>query len=344
MRVAVIQADSVGDTVYGLLLPWFIKQVAPDTETVLVGRHYTQALVAQSPSVDHWKDLESLNDEADAVAFFRTCDAVLHRNSTPHLKRCARLAGVPIRTGKVKNWRDWHDLTHRHFFNGQHCGLHEAEISLRLLPPLSPVFERAGRPGLTELCRGVVDGVLRKDLATWGRHGIPTVDLVLHPYSNGHGRHWPIGGYLALYERARNHGMWAVFTGSKTEAVHFATEPGAHLVREEDRLLGKLDLRQFMVLIAQSGVVVGSSSGPVHLAAALDVPVVAIYPAYNNKRGPVRWGPLGRKVSVVAPERCCRWMCRADRVDGSCECLRRASPDQVWAEVLRWFAALERRA
>ena len=66
-------------------------------------------------------------------------------------------------------------------------------------------------------------------------------------------------------------------------------------------LMGRLNLRQFIAVISQSDLVVSGSTGPMHVAAALDVATVSLF---DPRRGssPVRWGPLGDRGVVFKPE------------------------------------------
>ena len=60
------------------------------------------------------------------------------------------------------------------------------------------------------------------------------------------------------------------------------------------------DLPRLCALLQQATVVVGSSTGPVHLAAALGTSTLAIHAPWSSC-GPVRWGPYsGAGWSLVA--------------------------------------------
>ncbi len=62
-------------------------------------------------------------------------------------------------------------------------------------------------------------------------------------------------------------------------------------------LCGKLpDLRTFMMVAKQCALFVGNDSGPGHIAAALQVPVVSVFSGTND---PAEWGPRGPSVVIV---------------------------------------------
>ena len=88
-------------------------------------------------------------------------------------------------------------------------------------------------------------------------------------------------------------GVPVIFTGTKTERTAFAQWLDA---RVNEPLLqdgmGIWSLADLMVVLGHVGVVVASSTGPLHIASALDTPVVGLYRA-DAPFWPERWAPLG---------------------------------------------------
>jgi ADP-heptose:LPS heptosyltransferase len=56
-----------------------------------------------------------------------------------------------------------------------------------------------------------------------------------------------------------------------------------------------LALREFIAAVTWCSGFIGGDSGPVHIAAALGVPTVALF----GPTDPIRTGPLGSQVTVV---------------------------------------------
>jgi len=65
--------------------------------------------------------------------------------------------------------------------------------------------------------------------------------------------------------------------------------------------VGKLSLKQSGALIQQSSLFIGPDSGLMHLACALDVPVVGIFGPGNL----AKWGPKGKKHKVITENAIC---------------------------------------
>jgi ADP-heptose:LPS heptosyltransferase len=66
-------------------------------------------------------------------------------------------------------------------------------------------------------------------------------------------------------------------------------------------LIGKTSLLQSAAIMSKSNLFIGHASGPTQLAAAMGVPIVAIY-ASDDKRN---FGPLSKNAIVVTPHTRC---------------------------------------
>src|SRR5262249_12479668 len=96
--------------------------------------------------------------------------------------------------------------------------------------------------------------------------------------------------------------------------------------RPRVQLTGRTALRETLPILAGAAVATGGDTGPLHIAAALGTPVVALFGGAN----PARTGPQGALAHVIwkrwhcAP--CYRWQCPIGR-----ECLDAISGDEVAA-------------
>ena len=66
----------------------------------------------------------------------------------------------------------------------------------------------------------------------------------------------------------------------------------------EASLLPGTDLRGLMARIAACDAVISPSTGPAHLAAALEVPLLCLMGLRSN-HSPDRWAPLGNRVQIL---------------------------------------------
>ena|SRR5687768_4911789 len=113
---------------------------------------------------------------------------------------------------------------------------------------------------------------------------------VLLPGTNWPTKRWPIDKFARLVGPLKQRcGLDAVIAGGPDVAELAARIPDAM------NLAGKTNLPQLVALLDRADLVIANDSGPMHIAAALGRPLVALYGPTN----PVRTGPYGRMDSVL---------------------------------------------
>jgi len=103
-------------------------------------------------------------------------------------------------------------------------------------------------------------------------------------------------------------------------------------------LTGKTTLAQAMVLIARCRVFVTNDSGLMHVAAALGVPLVAIF----GSTDPSRTGPRGRNSRVIYKPVSCA-PCLKARCSQNRECMEAVTVDEVFKEVKHLWESPEQK-
>ncbi len=114
--------------------------------------------------------------------------------------------------------------------------------------------------------------------------------VVLHPGSgdNFPGRRWSEAGFAAVGRQAiERHGAQVVVTGGPGE-VALAARVAAAAGASARSAAGCLSVDGLVGLLARASVLVSNDTGPVHLASALCVPVLALF----GPNTPVLYGPL----------------------------------------------------
>ncbi len=158
----------------------------------------------------------------------------------------------------------------------------------------------------------------------------PRVALV--PCSRWPTKNWPQDFFRALAARLIASGITVLILGAErdrpdTDAIVTGLEPADRVIN----LAGRTTLEQLGGLLAHVDLAITVDSGPMHLAAALGVPVLALF----GPTDPVRTGPYGARSRVLtAPPLPCM-PCLEDHCGrGDHACLRNIHPSRVAAEVL----------
>ena len=120
----------------------------------------------------------------------------------------------------------------------------------------------------------------------------------------GSAKRWMTERFAELINRIINeYNAKVVLFGSKSEIeiardiVSYFTLPGSHILN----MAGKTNLRELAALISECDVLITNDSGPMHMASALHVPVVAIFGSTDKSAT----GPLGKGHKIVSKEISC---------------------------------------
>ena len=149
----------------------------------------------------------------------------------------------------------------------------------------------------------------------------------MHPGSRWRFKCWPAGQNARLIDRLAAEGHRIVITGAPDE-VDFIGEILARTQAKPLNLAGKLTIKELGALIARARLFVGVDSMPMHVAAALGTPTVALF----GPSGDREWGPWAVAHRVIASERSCRPCGLAGCGDGGVsDCLVGLDVEPVYA-------------
>jgi len=148
--------------------------------------------------------------------------------------------------------------------------------------------------------------------------------FVLHPGASAASRRYPPGQYAEviakLYDRL---GLVAVLTGSEAEC------PLVEAIREEAAcptvsLAGQLDFPELAALIGLAPLIICNNTGPSHVAAAMQTPVICLYALTNPQHTP--WQVPSR---VLYRDVSCRYCYRSACAEPGHPCLSGVSSEEV---------------
>jgi heptosyltransferase-2 len=147
----------------------------------------------------------------------------------------------------------------------------------------------------------------------------------------GHAKRWPPDRVAQVVTRlAREKQVTGVLVGAGGDreagrAIESTLPPDVRVVN----LIGRTDLRQLMGVLAACRAFVSNDSGAMHLAAAVGVPVTAIFGPTDERAT----APIGDNDVILRQVFCRPCMLRDCPIDH--RCMRRISADDVYAAVTR---------
>ena len=285
-KIGVVRTDAIGDNVVTLPVAGAIKHYLPEVEVVWICKPYVAPLIRRSRHINEVRCWEG--GDLDA-GLFDDLDAVVFASHEPALMKCAAKRSVPIRVVNGRRWSGFLWGTRRIWRSRKHRPEHEALQSLGLLhgldlpakwrfPETEDWFSLTGLSG-----------------ASWSKpEASATRDwVVLHPGNHGSANGWSLQNFKLLAHSLVDRGIPVAITGSEHERPSLSA--WLEDWKDEPKVLdavGKWTLDELMDFLVQARCVVASSTGPLHLAAALGSPVVGLYRS-DAPFWPERWAPLG---------------------------------------------------
>jgi ADP-heptose:LPS heptosyltransferase len=163
--------------------------------------------------------------------------------------------------------------------------------------------------------------------------GSPRPRVVLHPMARWRTKLWEADRWRALAKSLLAEGAGVVLTGSRDDESTAAAIL-AGLDPSPVSLVGRLTLPELAAVLREADLMIGVDSGPLHIAAAMGTPVVALF----GPTDPRRTGPLGpgkvlrhdlpcspclqRRCQIADTFRCMRDLSVAEVLDAARELLR----------------------
>lgn len=152
--------------------------------------------------------------------------------------------------------------------------------------------------------------------------------VVVHPTSRWMFKTWRLEGYAEVIDYIQSKMGWAVMvtSGPDKKELDAVREITKRCRTKPLDLSGRLTLKQLGCLIAGGKFFFGVDSAPMHIAAAVGTPVIALF----GPSGDHMWGPWGEGHLVIKKDWACR-PCGEDGCQGSkvSKCLVEITTEEV---------------
>ena len=300
-KLLISRTDRMGDLVLALPFVETMKQRYPECSIEVLTSLYASPILEYNPNID--KIMRVQNDMLRKDKLYKkdllhkiklgNYAAVIALYPERRISQLFSKAEIPIRVGTAGRF---HSIFFNvHLLHSRKSNLkHESEYNLDFLS----FFKRGDTIRTPRVYLQEREIVHARRLLT--ETGIEKPFIVIHPGSKGSAECWPVDRFIELYKRLDEADINVLVSGSEEEGQicdNIAREKGV-LLR---KITGQTDLRTLAAVLSLSEVVVANSTGPLHLASALETQVVGIYPS-KKVMSPKRWGPLGNKDVVIQPE------------------------------------------
>jgi ADP-heptose:LPS heptosyltransferase len=328
LKLLVARTDRLGDVVLSLPVFAYLKQVHPDWEIQALVAPASVPLVENDPHIDAiWtytdQDIAYLAPRLASEGFAAALLLFYHQP----LARLLRRIGIPCRIGPLSKWSSWFLLNRGVWQRRSRARHHESEYNLQLARKLAGGGPAALEPQIHLTAGQREIGARFRAQQAAGARAV----VFVHPGCGGSALNWPPDSYAGLANQLADRTSCRVFVTGGPQDRHQVEAVVARLRAEVHVIAERYLLRDFLGVLSGGDLLIGPSTGPLHMAGALGLHVVGIYSPVPSQ-SIARWGPRGGRARALAPRVPCpaRLVCFAGRCrhDG---CMHSIAVDDVLA-------------
>ena len=326
-KILVIRVDGIGDLLNSTPAISLLRENYPSAEITVLAQPLNAPVLMGNPDVDRVLTFARDGEHRGLKARLRFYRALrrerfqlvvaMQTGMWSHL--IAFLSGAPYRLGRYqKRFRS--TLTHAWHGKYPKGETHEVDRNLELV---RLVCEGEGR-------RKLKFHLLPAEIETAKAHltscGISadTFLIGIHPGGSSFDKRWPEKQYAELADRlVQQYNATILLLRGPEEAA--LTHNIQQAMQFPAIVHAPETIRELGALLSCCNLVVCNDSGPMHLAAALDVRMVAVFGPTDH----IAWHPLSENAAIVRRDMPC-WPCSAHKCKIGWECTKKLPVEPVW--------------
>ena len=301
-NIIVARTDNLGDVILTLPLITQIRKNFPKAKLTFLIKKYVHDLIKDYPGIDEFAFIDELDNSSKLKKYFRQENFDLMFNVYPRFEIAlpAFLGGVKIRIGTGYRWYSYlfNKRNHEHRKTAEK---HEAVFNLNLLKTIIPTEKDFPIEFEFKVSEEEIKKLSEKLKA---KVDINSDYIIVHIPSKGSAAKFPKEKFIEYINAFNSEfkDVKVIFTGVDTEREEIES-----VIKEIGKknntvnLCGELSLSELKVLINNCKLFVSNSTGPIHIAGALNKNIIGFYPHLlpANKN---RWKPLSGNAVIFEPE------------------------------------------
>lgn len=291
-KILIIRLDRIGDVILSTPAIRAVRQTFPQAEISLLIKGYTKDLLVANPNIDRL-----LIYKEDVIARDFDLAIALHPGFLQNYLTFA--SGAALRVG-FTGWGGGFFLTRRIKDDRQSRIRHEVDSALEVVASVGcETKDKSLDISVTQEGEEFAeDFFLKNSLSS------PNPIVVIHPGSRQEYIRWAEKGFAALADKLIKEEKAKVIL-SAGEGEWQLIENILLLMDEKPLVARGFKLSCLVSIIKRCNLFIGNGSGPMHIAAALKVPVVAIFGPAHPLDSFKEWGPWGENNIIVTKDLNC---------------------------------------
>lgn len=296
-KILIVRNDKLGD--FMLAWPAFatLKQNMPDCEIHVLVSHYTADMAKLCPNIDSViidpGKQASLSDKLSFTAALKKqhYDAVITLFSTTHIGWMVMCAGIPYRLAPATKFAQLfynQRLKQRRSLSEQPEYAYNQALVMHYLSALGIQPATTPEPPFLEFDNAVLNALKNQFCH---QHGIQTDHklIFIHPGSGGSANNLSLEQYADIARSLRSRDGHAIVISAGPSEIDYAETLGKLLGDTPHTVYASTQgLEQFSQHIAIADLFISGSTGPLHIAGALNCNTAAFYPRRRSATA-LRW-------------------------------------------------------
>lgn len=336
-NILVIKLRYIGDVLLATPVLRVLRSRFPVARLTMAVNEGTEDVLKWNPDLDEVLVVDR-GGLAQQIRFLREIrrrrfDCVIDLTDGDRSAMLSRLSGAPVRIG-FNEERRWRGLLYTSVAQSGSDVIHRMERDLeavRILgiePKASPLVLHTSHQDEEEAARLLGQAGLDADSSR------PLV--MLHPGARYWFKAWPAERFATLADRLADAYGCRVLVGGDARDREVAGAICARARSAPAVLAGCTTLLPFAAVLKRCALFVGNDNGPMHMAAALGVPVVALF----GPSAPAVWGPRGGRTEVIYKGLDCRRCFHPTCHRGEESCMKLISVEEVYQACARLIREL----
>jgi len=329
-RILIVRTDRIGDVLLSTPVIRVLRDTYPDAYIAMMVTPYAKDIVDGNPYLDeviiydkdgkHKSWRRSIKFALNLRKKRFELALILHPTNRVH--PITFFAGIPRRIGYDRKFGFL--LTDRIKHTKQLGSKHELEYNLDLVRCLGiePKDKNIFMPIKQESEKWADEFIRQK--------GIKESDklLAIHPGASCPSKIWPNERFAEVADRLVGKYGFKVLIVAGPKDIALVQNVAKHMRNPIINLGGKTSISQLASILKRCQLFISNDSGPVHIASAVDVPVISIFGRNQKGLSPNRWGPVGKRDKILHKEVGCI-ECLAHNCVKEFACLKAITVDDV---------------
>lgn len=323
--IIISRTDSIGDVVLTIPMCGVLKEYFPKCKIIFLGNTYTLPVLNACSYIDEaidWWALRNLPEKAQIEAINKlNANAFIHVFPNKQLSSLISKTNIKYRIGTNRRIYNLFNCNKLVNLTRKNTNFHEAQLNIKLLSPFGINIQ----PELNEIPKWYGLNKIAESNKAKEYIDSAKINVILHPKSKGSAREWGLTNFKALINQLPEEKFNILISGTEEEGKLFREELLSTGKKNVKDVSGKLSLSEFISLINYADALVAASTGPLHIAAALNKTAIGLF-APMRPIFPTRWAPLGEKAKVLVKEK----SCNDCKKGGACHCIMEIEPLQAY--------------